>query len=74
VLGDLNDYLEPDDQGESGIKGLLEWDQVESVTARRASEARWTHYWAGGNDCKQLDDLLPSKSLASRRPPTTVRS
>jgi endonuclease/exonuclease/phosphatase family metal-dependent hydrolase len=64
VLGDLNDYLEPDDQGESGIKGLLEWDQVENVIARRAPENRWTHYWAGGNDYKQLDYLLLSKSLA----------
>lgn len=64
VLGDLNDYLETDDQGKSGIKGLIEWDQVENVVMRRDADDRWTHYWAGGNDYKQLDYLLLSKSLA----------
>ena len=64
VLGDLNDYLETDDQGKSGIKELVEWDQVENVIMRRDAEDRWTHYWAGGNDYKQLDYLLLSKSLA----------
>jgi endonuclease/exonuclease/phosphatase family metal-dependent hydrolase len=64
VLGDLNDYLETDDQGKSGIKELVEWDQVENVITRRDAEDRWTHYWAGGNDYKQLDYLLLSKSLA----------
>lgn len=64
VLGDLNDYLETDDQGKSGIKTLVEWDQVENVITRREPEDRWTHYWNGGNDYKQLDYLLLSKSLA----------
>lgn len=64
VLGDLNDYLETDDQGKSGIKELLEWDQVENVIERRDAEERWTHYWAGGNDYKQLDYLLLSRLLA----------
>lgn len=64
VMGDLNDYLETDDQGTSGIKSLIEWDQVENVIARRDAEDRWTHYWNGGNDYKQLDYLLLSKSLA----------
>jgi endonuclease/exonuclease/phosphatase family metal-dependent hydrolase len=64
VLGDLNDYLETDGEGESGIKGLLEWDQVENVILRRDPDDRWTHYWAGGEDYKQLDYLLLSKSLA----------
>lgn len=64
ALGDLNDYLETDDQGKSGIKGLVEWDQVENVVLRRDADDRWTHYWAGGNDYKQLDYLLLSNSLA----------
>jgi predicted extracellular nuclease len=64
VLGDLNDYLETDDQGKSGIEELVGWDQVENVVMRRDAEDRWTHYWAGGNDYKQLDYLLLSKSLA----------
>jgi endonuclease/exonuclease/phosphatase family metal-dependent hydrolase len=64
VLGDLNDYLETDGQGESGIKGLVEWDQVENVIARRDAEDRWTHYWSKDDNYKQLDYLLLSKSLA----------
>lgn len=75
VLGDLNDYLESDQQGESGIKPLVEWDQVESVVARRPEEERWTHYYASGRDYKQLDYLLPSTSLAASSPgePEIVR-
>ncbi len=68
VLGDMNDYLEDDEQGKSGIRSLLEWDQVEDVIARRDAEDRWTHYWAGGKDYKQLDYLLLSKSLAAASP------
>lgn len=75
VLGDLNDYLESDQQGESGIKPLVEWDQVENVVARRPEEERWTHYYASRRDYKQLDYLLPSKSLAASSPgaPDIVR-
>jgi endonuclease/exonuclease/phosphatase family metal-dependent hydrolase len=65
VLGDLNDYPEEDDQGKSGLTKLVEWDQVENVIDRITDpEDRWTHYWAKGNDYKQLDYLLLSKSLA----------
>lgn len=64
VLGDLNDYLESDEQGESAVKELVEWDQVENVITRRPAEDRWTHYWVWGNDYKQLDYLLLSRSLA----------
>ncbi len=65
VLGDMNDYLETDDQGKSGIKELVEWDQVENVIDRIPDpDDRWTHYYAGGNDYKQLDYILVSKSLA----------
>ena len=64
VLGDFNDYLETDEQGESGIKALVEWDQVENVIARLDPDDQWTHYWAKGKDYKQLDYILLSKSLA----------
>jgi endonuclease/exonuclease/phosphatase family metal-dependent hydrolase len=65
ILGDLNDYLETDAQGRSAIEDLVEWDQVENVIGRRDADDRWTHYWNGGNDYKQLDYLLLSKSLAA---------
>lgn len=65
VIGDLNDYLETDSQGKSGIKGLVEWDQVENVILRRDAKDRWTHYWKERDDYKQLDYMLLSKSLAA---------
>lgn len=76
VLGDLNDYPEEDAQGKTGLKKLVEWDQVENVIDRIAEpDDRWTHYWARGNDYKQLDYILLSKSLAeaSDGPPTIMR-
>jgi endonuclease/exonuclease/phosphatase family metal-dependent hydrolase len=45
VLGDLNDYLEADDAGSTGISELVEWEQVENVVARRPADDRWTHYF-----------------------------
>lgn len=76
VLGDLNDYPEEDDQGKSGLTKLVEWDQVENVIDRITDpDDRWTHYWSKGNDYKQLDYLLLSKSLAeaSDGPPEIMR-
>ncbi len=64
VLGDFNDYLEDDDQGESAIRDLVEWDQVENVVARRAADDQWTHFYDGKDEYRQLDYMLLSKSLA----------
>ena len=68
VLGDFNDYMEEDDQGQTGIDELVGWDQVENVLDRRPSDDRWTHYYAHGNDYKQLDYMLLSRSLAEANP------
>jgi endonuclease/exonuclease/phosphatase family metal-dependent hydrolase len=68
VLGDLNDYLQTDDQGQSGIKELVEWDQVENVIARLPAEEQWTHFFSKRKDYKQLDYMLLSKSLAKANP------
>lgn len=68
ALGDLNDYLEPDGDGSSGIDQLVTWDQVENVVARLPEEDRWTHYWDDGDEYRQLDYLLPSASLARAAP------
>ncbi len=64
VLGDFNDYLEKDKQGETGIADLVKWDQVENVVDRLPASERWTHYYASRKVYKQLDYLLLSKSLA----------
>jgi len=75
VLGDLNDYLEKDQQGSSGISTLVKWDAVENVVARCPKDERWTHYYAGRNAYKQLDYILLSKALADANPgvPTIMR-
>ncbi|WP_030194694.1 endonuclease/exonuclease/phosphatase family protein [Streptomyces sp. NRRL S-87] len=71
VLGDLNDYLQTNGNGSSGIDGLVGWDQVENVVARLPEEEQWTHFFAGGNEYRQLDYLLPSASLAAAVPTAT---
>ncbi|MFT5682307.1 MAG: endonuclease/exonuclease/phosphatase family metal-dependent hydrolase [Myxococcota bacterium] len=72
VLGDLNDYLEDDRQGRSGIGDFVEWDAVENVLDRLPPEERWTHYYSGSRQhsaaYRQLDYLLPSRGLAARNP------
>jgi endonuclease/exonuclease/phosphatase family metal-dependent hydrolase len=79
VLGDLNDYLETDEAGTSGIRELVRWRQVEDVGARLPLDDRWTHYFPGDRELlegyHQLDYVLVSRSLAERSPakPEIVR-
>lgn len=79
VLGDLNDYASVDDQGESGLGPLLDWDAVVNVVDRLPPEERWTHHFAGRPEWgaspgrHQLDYLLPCRRLAARNPgPPTI--
>jgi predicted extracellular nuclease len=70
VLGDLNDYMETDSQGETGINDIVNWNKVENVVKRLTPQDQWTHYYKGNSQCghpktyKQLDYILLSKSLA----------
>ena len=70
MLGDLNDYLEDDDQGKTGIEELVRWEQVENTVERRPEDDRWTHFFKGNRRCgipqeyRQLDYILLSRSLA----------
>ncbi len=81
VLGDLNDYLETDEAGSSGISEIVEWNQLENVVNRLPEADRWTHYFrerAPGpkkDSYHQLDYLLLSTSLAASSPgvPEIVR-
>lgn len=61
VLGDFNDY--PDAQ--TSLANLVSHPGLENVVARLPEDERWTHFWAGGNEYRQLDYLLLSKSLAA---------
>lgn len=45
-------------------RALVNWNEIEDVVRRLPSVDRWTHYWAGGNEYRQLDYLLISRSLA----------
>lgn len=66
ILGDLNDYLDsPGDPG-SGIAGLVGWDEVENVVERLPDGERWTHFYNGANEYRQLDYLLVSRTLARK--------
>jgi endonuclease/exonuclease/phosphatase family metal-dependent hydrolase len=81
VLGDLNDYLEADAQGTSGIVDLVEWDAVVNVVDRLDPDERWTHFFKGNSSCglppayRQLDYVLVSQALAGANPgaPVVVR-
>jgi endonuclease/exonuclease/phosphatase family metal-dependent hydrolase len=70
VLGDLNDYLPS-----SGLAPLLSQPWLENVVQTRIADSkeRWTHYYAGENEYRQLDYLLLSKALADANPQAVPR-
>jgi endonuclease/exonuclease/phosphatase family metal-dependent hydrolase len=72
VLGDLNDY--PD--GRTAIGSLLEHPGLFDVGERLGDRERWTQFYPGRNEYKQLDYLLLSKSLAVSNPgiPAVLRT
>ena len=61
VLGDLNDY--PD--ANTSLGALLKHKGLVNVLDRLPKEDRWTHFYAGGNEYRQLDYLFLSSSLAA---------
>jgi endonuclease/exonuclease/phosphatase family metal-dependent hydrolase len=71
VLGDLNDYVQTDETGASGIGDLVGWNAVENVVDRLPPDERWTYYFSDTSSPEpgsyhQLDYLLPSRALAER--------
>lgn len=61
VLGDLNDYLPGD-----ALKPLIENDWIENVVERLPKDEQWTHWYDKGNEYRQLDYILLSKSLSEK--------
>jgi endonuclease/exonuclease/phosphatase family metal-dependent hydrolase len=49
IIGDFNDYLETDQQAETGIGDLVNWNFVENVVNRKTEDERWTHYFGGNS-------------------------
>jgi endonuclease/exonuclease/phosphatase family metal-dependent hydrolase len=68
VLGDFNDYMHTDDEGEPAIGALVQWSQVKNVVKRLPREEQWTHYYDDRDKYTQLDYLLPSRALAEASP------
>ena len=82
IIGDFNDYLETDQQAETGIGDLVNWNFVENVVSRKIEDERWTHYFGGNSQCgilpsyRQLDYILLSKTIAenSDEEPDIIRN
>lgn len=64
VLGDLNDYPE----GDTALRPLLDHPGLVNAMERLPEENRWTHYYAGGNEYRQLDHIFLSPKLANHNP------
>jgi predicted extracellular nuclease len=64
VLGDFNDYLDED----TALTPLINHPGLRHVSERIEAQERWTHYWAGGDEYRQLDYLLLSPPLADDNP------
>lgn len=62
VLGDFNDYIDE----ETSLTALVDHDHLVNVVDRLPKDKRWTHYYAGGGEYRQLDYLLLSKALAAK--------
>jgi predicted extracellular nuclease len=71
ILGDLNDYVDRD----TSLTPLINHQGLVNVSERLPKGERWTHYWAGGNEYRQLDYMFLSKSLAelNRGEPEVMR-
>lgn len=63
VLGDLNDYPQRGAGTTTALDALLDDDTLVNVIERLPRDERWTHYYAGENEYRQLDYLLVSKQL-----------
>lgn len=68
VLGDMNDYLDPPEPSQA-LQTLVRSASLVNIVERISDPAqRWTHYWAGGGEYRQLDYILLSKGLAEANP------
>jgi endonuclease/exonuclease/phosphatase family metal-dependent hydrolase len=64
VVGDLNDYP----GAGTALGSLLNHPHLVNVVNRLPANQRWTHYWAGGDEYRQLDYLLLPRPLADQNP------
>jgi len=64
VLGDFNDYIDSN----TSLEPLIHHPGLVNTTDGLSDDEKWTHYWASGNEYRQLDFILLSKKLASINP------
>jgi endonuclease/exonuclease/phosphatase family metal-dependent hydrolase len=62
VLGDFNDYIDE----KTALTPLVKHPGLVNAVERREENDRWTHFYAGGNEYRQLDYILLSKGLATK--------
>ena len=77
ILGDMNDYLEVGDGTTTALQELASHPHLVNANEALAPEMRWTHYFNGGNEYRQLDFLWVGKALyerAGRPAPVIVRN
>ena len=60
MLGDFNDYID----SQTSLTALIDHPGLVNVVERLPQNQRWTHFWAGGGEYRQLDYLLLSRGLA----------
>lgn len=61
ILGDFNDYID----AESSLLPLINHEGLINPTDALPEQERWTHFWSGGNEYRQLDFLLISPFVAA---------
>lgn len=77
IVGDLNDYYldengHPLPDEETGLAPLEIGDFcIDLLDNLPDGEPRWTHYWSGGDEYRQLDYLLLSPNLYEKNRDTT---
>lgn len=77
VLGDMNDYLEEDADGtKTALEELAGHPYLVNANEALAPADRWTHYYKGHRDYRQLDFLWVGRALyerAGRPAPVVIR-
>ncbi len=66
IAGDKNDYLEDGDGTTTALPELARHPHLVNANEALAPEERWTHYFNGGNEYRQLDFLWVGKALYER--------
>lgn len=77
IMGDMNDYLDTDDDGTTtALRDLASHPRLVNANEVLAPGDRWTHYFAGHKDYRQLDFLWIGRALyerAGRPAPVVIR-